>query len=130
MPYTCLVVGCGSRSNREKLGFYSVPAITWHRFLTDKNELSRKRRALWIAAIKRDVCACVWVCVCAVCSIKFDLGKPADLENENHPDWVPSQNMGHTAQNVLKRQEDVERKERLEKRRKLHNPEVSVNEEN
>nr|CAH7767566.1 unnamed protein product [Callosobruchus chinensis] len=33
--------------------------------------------------------------------------------------------MGHTAQNVLKRQEDVQRKDRLEKRRKLHNPEVN-----
>lgn len=47
------------------------------------------------------------------------LGKPAALEDENHPDWVPSQNMGHDSQKVRKRHEDVERIERLEKRIKL-----------
>ncbi|VEN53373.1 unnamed protein product [Callosobruchus maculatus] len=29
-------------------------------------------------------------------------GRPADLEDKNHPDWVPSQNMRHTALKVLK----------------------------
>lgn len=54
MPLTCLVVDCRSRFNRDDVKFFSVPAVLSHRFLTDKNELSERRRALWIAAIKRD----------------------------------------------------------------------------
>lgn len=45
-------------------------------------------------------------------------GKPADLEDETHPDWVPSQNMGHTSQYVRKRKKDVGRKIRLDNRKK------------
>lgn len=54
MPLTCIAVGCGSRSNRDNVKFYCVPALTNHKFLTNKNELSRKRREMWLAAIKRD----------------------------------------------------------------------------
>ena len=53
MPAICIVVGCGSRGNRDDVKFYSVPAVLNHKFLPHKNELSQQRRALWIAAIKR-----------------------------------------------------------------------------
>lgn len=39
------------------------------------------------------------------------LGKPSALEEENHLDWVPSQNMGHVSQRVQRRHGDVERKD-------------------
>ncbi|KAJ8912346.1 hypothetical protein NQ315_014713, partial [Exocentrus adspersus] len=118
MPVTCLVVGCGSRSNRNNVNFYSVPAILSHKFVTGKNELSKRRRALWIAAIKRDDLNESKLKNQRVCSKHFITGKPAALEDENHPDWVPSQEMGHKSQNVQKRYDDVERKERLEKRKR------------
>lgn len=50
---------------------------------------------------------------------KFLLGKPAALEDENHPDWVPSQEMGHNSLKTQRNQADVERSGRLDKRRKL-----------
>lgn len=53
-------------------------------------------------------------------------GKPASLEDENHPDWVPSQNMGHTAQKFVKQPGDIERKERLDKKRKRDRSYVSI----
>lgn len=48
------MVGCGSRNNRDKVGFYSVPTDSKHKFLTNENELSRERGALWLAVTKRD----------------------------------------------------------------------------
>ncbi|XP_023024301.2 uncharacterized protein isoform X2 [Leptinotarsa decemlineata] len=110
MPVTCIVVSCGSRNNKDKIGFYSVPTVSKHKFLTDKNELSKKRRALWLAAIKRDDLTDSKIKYQKVCSRHFITGKPASLEDETNPDWVPSQNMGHSAQNVRKTDKEVERK--------------------
>lgn len=75
MPVTCIVVGCGSRGNRDKVGFYSIPTITTHRFVTDKNELSQKRRELWLAAIKRDDLTESKLKYQKVCSKHFITGK-------------------------------------------------------
>nr|CAI5836744.1 unnamed protein product [Callosobruchus analis] len=49
MPVTCIVVGCGSRSERDRVSFFCIP-IVCRRSLTN---LSLKRRDSWIAAIKR-----------------------------------------------------------------------------
>lgn len=46
----------------------------------------------------------------------FLLGKPADLQDVDNPDWVPNQNMGYSTGPALKRQADTDRKERLEDR--------------
>lgn len=150
MPLTCLVVNCGKRSNRDNVHFYSVPAILNNKFLTHKNELSAKRRALWIAALKRDdlseaklknqrVCSEHFItgmyfvkilfsyhwlylqivyCILKLIIIVSISGKPAALEDVNHPDWVPSQKMGHSSINVRKREEDVDRKMRVDNRKR------------
>lgn len=75
MPVTCLVVGCGSRSNRDNVKFFSVPAVLGHRFVTDKNELSQRRRAAWISAIKRDYLTETKLKNQRVCSKHFITGK-------------------------------------------------------
>lgn len=79
MPLTCLVVGCGSRSNRDNVKFYCVPAVLSHKFVTDKNELSQRRRALWIAAIKRDDLNDAKLKNQKVCSKHFITGKSFSL---------------------------------------------------
>lgn len=53
------------------------------------------------------------------------LGAPAELENKQHPDWIPNQNMGY----VTSRQPDkasVSRVERLSKRKKVMEVEVCI----
>ncbi|VEN61179.1 unnamed protein product [Callosobruchus maculatus] len=117
MSMTCIVVGCGSRSERDCVCFSSVPAIRNHMFLTNLNDLSRKRRESWIAAIKREDLTEPKLKHQRVCSKHFITGKPASLEDENHPDWVPSQHMGHEAPLVKKKVGDVERHMRYKRRR-------------
>lgn len=75
MPLTCIVVGCGSRANRDNVSFYSVPAILNHKYLKYKNELSKKRRDLWIAAIKREDLTDSIIKNERVCSKHFLTGK-------------------------------------------------------
>lgn len=53
MPVTCIVTGCGSRADRDKVSFFRLPVVTNFTFKIDLNELSKKRREKWIAAIKR-----------------------------------------------------------------------------
>jgi len=74
MPTTCIVVGCGSRFDRDHVSFYSVVTVTNHRFLTHKNELSKKRRALWLAAIKRSDLTDAMIKNHRVCSKHFITG--------------------------------------------------------
>ncbi|CAG9771678.1 unnamed protein product [Ceutorhynchus assimilis] len=56
---------------------------------------------------------------CQKCLNKLSGCKPTALEDENHPDWVPSQNLEHQSQIFYRKPEDVERIERLNKRRRL-----------
>ena len=50
----CAVFGCSNRSNREKnWSFYCLPAIIT-RPNDKKHELSRERRATWLARIRRE----------------------------------------------------------------------------
>ena len=50
----CAVFGCSNRSNREKnWSFYCLPAIIT-RLNDKKHELSRERRATWLARIRRE----------------------------------------------------------------------------
>ncbi|XP_045472343.1 uncharacterized protein LOC123679046 [Harmonia axyridis] len=115
MPLTCIVTGCVSRHDRDRFGFYHIPTITKHRFLPEKNELSRKRRALWLDAINRDDLTDSKIKYQRVCSRHFITGKPAALMDETNIDWVPTQNMGPSGQNIRKTYKvDVEMKERLD----------------
>lgn len=49
----------------------------------------------------------------------FVLGKPADLEDVNNPDWTPNQHMGYSKGPAIKRKTDLDRMERVKKRSKL-----------
>nr|CAI5836745.1 unnamed protein product [Callosobruchus analis] len=115
MPVTCIVVGCGSRSERDRVSFFCIP-IVCRRSLTN---LSLKRRDSWIAAIKRQDLTESKLKYQRVCSKHFITAKPASLEDEHHPDWVPSQHMGHEATIVKKKEGDVERHMRLNRRREV-----------
>lgn len=75
MPTTCLVVNCSSRSNRDEVRFFAVPAVLTNRFLTDKNDLSVERRKLWLAALKREDLTESKLKNQKVCSKHFLLGK-------------------------------------------------------
>lgn len=75
MPTTCIVVGCGNRSNRDNVRFFAVPAIQKNKFLVHKNELSIKRRERWLASIKREDLTESKLKYQAVCSKHFITGK-------------------------------------------------------
>lgn len=65
---------------------------------------------MWFPAIKRDDLTDSKIKYQRICSRHFITGKPAPLEDETNPDWVPSQNMGHSSQNVRKGCDGVEKK--------------------
>lgn len=75
MPLTCIVIDCGSRGDRDNVKFYSVPTVLNHRFLTHKNELSQRRRDLWLAAIKREDLTEKKIKYQRVCSKHFITGR-------------------------------------------------------
>ena len=92
----CLIVGCSKRSGRDKnVSFYRVPKI-----ITNKGsyieELSRRRRKGFLTAISRDDLTDSILENDRVCSRHFISGVPADLHDELNPDWLPTQNLGHS----------------------------------
>ena len=92
----CLIVGCSKRSGRDKnVSFYRIPKV-----ITRKGprieELSRRRRTGFISAISRDDLTDSILENDRICSRHFISGKPADLEDELNPDWLPTQNLGHS----------------------------------
>ncbi|KAH1010090.1 hypothetical protein HUJ05_004445 [Dendroctonus ponderosae] len=127
MPVVCIVIGCSSRYQRDKVRFYSIPAALNNKFLTHKNELSAKRRNRWLTAINRGGLTDSIIRNQRVCSKHFVTGKPAALEDENHPDWVPTQNMGNMDYaDVIKHSKNAERKKRADQRRDLHHSKLLV----
>ncbi|KAG5860932.1 hypothetical protein JTB14_002054 [Gonioctena quinquepunctata] len=58
-------------------------------------EISQRRQAAWIHAIKRKDWSDKLTKYGRVCSRHFHSGEPASLREETHPDWVPSINMGY-----------------------------------
>ena len=92
----CLIVGCSKRSGRDKnVSFYRIPKV-----ITRKGprieELSWRRRTGFISAISRDDLTDSILENDRICSRHFISGKPADLEDELNPDWLPTQNLGHS----------------------------------
>ena len=49
----CIVPGCSKRSGRNKVSFYRIPKIVSCRGIK-KEQLSKRRRAGYLAAIRRD----------------------------------------------------------------------------
>ncbi|VEN40896.1 unnamed protein product [Callosobruchus maculatus] len=122
MPVTCIVAGCKSRAERNGVRFFSVPAVKYNRFLTVKNELSRKRRDVWIAALKRLDLTESKLKNQRVCSKHFITGKPASLEDENNPDWVPSQQMSIEAPIIKKEIAEIEEDMQFKRRELIFTP--------
>lgn len=91
----CVVFGCSKRSGRDKdVSFFRIPKIVTNRSEA-KEELSRRRRAGFLSAIKRDDLTEKVLSNDRICSRHFLPGKPADLLDENNPDWLPTLNLGH-----------------------------------
>ena len=92
----CVVVGCSKRSGRDKdVSFYRLPKITASKG-SRVLELSKKRRAGYIAAISRGDLSEKILANDRICSRHFINGKPASLEDETNPDWLPTLNLGHS----------------------------------
>ncbi len=90
----CIVVGCTKSSGRDKdVSFYRLPKIMSSRGTTIL-ELSKKRRAGYLAAISRKDITEKIMANDRICSRHFVDGKPAPLEDETNPDWLPTQNLG------------------------------------
>ena len=88
----CLIVGCSKCSGRDKdVSFYRIPKITMNNPRIE--ELSRRRREGFIAAISRSDLTDSILESNRICSRHFITGKPAELEDELHPDWLPTQNL-------------------------------------
>lgn len=68
-------MACGSRSNRDSVSFYRVPDVVNSQYFPHLNELSRKRRDKWIAAIKREGLTPSILRNQRVCSKHFITGK-------------------------------------------------------
>ncbi len=71
-------------------GFRKLCLAGVHRIL----ELSKKRRAGYLAAISRKDMTEKIMVNDRICSRHFVDGKPAPLEDETNPDWLPTQNLG------------------------------------
>ncbi|XP_072389345.1 uncharacterized protein [Diabrotica undecimpunctata] len=119
MPVTCIVVNCGSRADRDHVHFFRVPSVRNSFMFPHLTELSKKRRNLWLAAVKRDDLTESKIRNQRVCSKHFISGKPSPLTDEDHPDWVPSQHLGHVSMAYSKRKSAISRSLRINKRKKI-----------
>ena len=82
----CIVVGCLNRSGRDKdVSFHRIPKIITGKGLK-KEQLSKRRRDGFIAAILREGLTEKILSNDRICSRHFVTGKPAALEDELHPD--------------------------------------------
>ncbi|XP_036450011.1 uncharacterized protein LOC118824142 isoform X2 [Colossoma macropomum] len=90
----CVVYGCSNNSNNNQNGvsFHGFPAVR-RREGTEAEELSQRRRNLWIERINRENFQPSRYS--KVCSRHFVTGKPAYGMLESHPDWAPSLHLGH-----------------------------------
>ena len=93
----CVVIGCSKRSGRDKdVSFYRIPKVISEKGPQNLLELSKRRRVGYLAAISRVGVTEKILCNDGICSRHFISGKPADLEDETNPDWLPSLNLEYT----------------------------------
>ena len=93
----CVVIGCSKRSGCDKdVSFYRIPKVVAHRG-KQEYELTKKRRAGFLAAIPRGGLQGTRVLEKdRICSRHFVSGKPAYVYDETNPDWLPTLHLGHT----------------------------------
>ena len=91
----CVVFGCSKRSGRDKdVRFFRIPKILT-KGSSNLKELSKKRRAGFIAAISREDITEKILVNDRICSRHFISGQPAALKDNTNPDWLPTLNLGH-----------------------------------
>lgn len=158
MPEICAVVKCKSRQIDRKndgVHLYSFPKVR-SRYNTSLNDILIRRRMAWIRALKRGnftdsqlknmrICSLHFIegaykqwLVSFVCRLtvscqivfqfSFHAGKPADFQQVDHPDWVPTLNMGYST-TTPPSQQRLSRYERKHERMMKSN-EVPVQEDN
>ena len=87
----CCVVGCGKRSDQENVRLYRIPKV-----IKKKKHFSERRGREWPAAINRKK-TIGSLENARVCSSHFVSGAPAGLDEDTHPDWVPSLHLGYAS---------------------------------
>ena len=104
----CCVIDCSNRSDPHRghaapntaskvsVSLYRLPKVT-ERYGKADFELRKKRLAGFLAAISRDDInpATLDEHDYRVCERHFVSGKPANLYDVNHPDWLPTLHLGH-----------------------------------
>ena len=110
----CVVFGCSKRSGRDKdVSFFRIPKVIYNK--GDKiQQLSRRRRDGYLAAISRLGLTEKILKNDRVCSKHFVSGKPVDLLEDTSPNWLPSLNLGHSKSRLLAKA--TERRERRKAR--------------
>ncbi|KAJ8929371.1 hypothetical protein NQ314_017952 [Rhamnusium bicolor] len=79
--------------------------------------VSKEQRICWVRSLKRGELSETFLKNARICSNHFITGQPAELEDKDNPDWIPSQNVGYTSINT-KDQEAIETHSRIANRRK------------
>ena len=90
----CAVSWCSEKSGKKTdRQFYQIPFVSTNSS-TVKRESSQRRRLGFLMAIGKDSQSDSNVHPYYVCSLHFISGKPADLSDEDNPDWIPTQYLG------------------------------------
>ncbi|XP_063056368.1 uncharacterized protein LOC134450456 [Engraulis encrasicolus] len=94
MPQFCAVLGCSSRSNREKgKGYYRLPKVITHKGEKWK-KLTEQRRKKWIANLRLQTRRAESANT-RVCGDHFVNGCPSALVASESVDWAPTVKLGY-----------------------------------
>ena len=108
----CLVVGCFNRSGRSiGVSFYRIPKVVYGRSKKEE-DLSRRRREGYLAAIYRADLTESIIENGRICSEHFRSSKPAALFDETNPSWLPTEKLGHSKLTSRSRQSAIACEER------------------
>lgn len=97
MPAFCYIEGCGKRGEKDNVKFFRIPSVT-NLYREDLNYSSRKRRQVWLSAIKHQDFSESMQTNARICSEHFVLGYPTTLKDICNPDWILTLKTGHKKQ--------------------------------
>ena len=112
----CCIKDCTNESGKSRVSFFRIPTVRLDE-CEITSELSRKRRALWLARINRkDLKENDVKDYTRVCSRHFVSGKPAYHMCDTDPDWAPCLFLGYKFQSSEIIEDSVERNNRRARR--------------
>ena len=122
----CVVLGCSKRSGRDKdVSFYRL-----HKIIVRKGQrieqLSRRCREGFMSAISRADLTEKILNNNRICSRHFLSGKPASLEDELNPDWLPTQNLGNSKTRSDARCDRYDRMKRQDERQQQSHKAINI----